>query len=245
MIRVRGLGRRWAGQQGQLVQVQADSPLRAMDPRAKLALMLVLTSAVMLPQARMGLFVLGFLALLAATRLLSLAMRRVMRILPLLIVLFALDWAFVSLELALSVTLRMIVVVSVSTIYLSTTTPEEFRLAIETLGVPYRYAFALSAAFGALPMLQQEWRAITEAQRARGVSQTARSWRARLADWVALTVPAVVLTTRRAWSLTEAAHARGLGSPHRRPVRPLRLSASDVAVVAGAAVAIALLVSLR
>ena len=245
MIGVRRLGRRWGAGYARLLEIREDSPLRGVDPRAKLALMLVLTSAVMLPLARLGLFVVAFVGLLAASRLLSEAMRRVMRMALLLVVLFALDWAFVSLELALSVTLRMVVVASVSTLYLATTTPEEFRLAIESLGVPYRYAFALSLAFSSLPLLQREWRAILDAQRARGVTQTATTWRGRLGDWVALTVPAIVLTTKRAWSLTEAAHARGLGSPHRRPLRPLRLRARDLGIVAGAVLAIGLLVFLR
>ena len=40
------------------------------------------------------------------------------------------------------------------------------------------------------------------------------------------TVPAVVLTTRRAWALTEAAHARGLDSPYKPTVAPLRANCS-------------------
>jgi energy-coupling factor transporter transmembrane protein EcfT len=57
-------------------------------------------------------------------------------------------------------------------------------------------------------------------------------------------VPAIVLTTRRAWAITEAACARGFDSPHRRPYRRLAMGWLDWGLVAGIAATIALLVFL-
>jgi energy-coupling factor transporter transmembrane protein EcfT len=48
----------------------------------------------------------------------------------------------------------------------------------------------------------------------------------------ALTVPAVVLTTRRAWAITEAAYARGFESPHRTPYHSLVMKPGDWVMVA-------------
>ena len=44
---------------------------------------------------------------------------------------------------------------------------------------------------------------------------------------MALTVPAVVLTTRRAWAITEAAYARGFDSPRRLSYHVLILQPRD------------------
>jgi energy-coupling factor transport system permease protein len=114
------------------------------------------------------------------------------------------------------------IVVSCSTLFVATTTPEELRQALRGLGVPYRYAFVLSLAFRSVPMMGAELRNIREAQQARGALPEHGGWRrwsAQSGNVVALAVPAVVLAARRAWSLTEAAHARGLGSPRRVSVR--------------------------
>jgi len=53
---------------------------------------------------------------------------------------------------------------------------------------------------------------------------------------VSLAVPAVVLTARRAWAMTEAAYARGFDSPHRRPYRHLAMGWLDWVLLAGTAV---------
>ena len=47
------------------------------------------------------------------------------------------------------------------------------------------------------------------------------------ANLVALSVPAVVLVTRLAWAMTEAAYARGFDSPHRCAYRTLTMGGID------------------
>ncbi len=64
-------------------------------------------------------------------------------------------------------------------------------------------------------------------------------------DLVALAVPAIVLTTNRAWMVTEAASARGFDSPRRRPFRRLSMGRLDWLIVGGALVIILLLVVYR
>ena len=64
----------------------------------------------------------------------------------------------------------------------------------------------------------------------RGALRPFGSWRDSLrqvSDLVALTVPAVVMTAKRAWSITEAAYARGFDSPHRTSYRRLQLTWLD------------------
>jgi len=122
------------------------------------------------------------------------------------------------------------------------------RLALEWLRVPYRYAFSVSLAFQSVGLIDDEWRSIREAQQARGAWAPASGWRellGRVRDLVALAVPAVVLTTKRAWAMTEAAYARGFDSPRRRPYRSLVMGWLDWALLAGAAIVILLLLLWR
>jgi energy-coupling factor transporter transmembrane protein EcfT len=224
-----------------------SSPLRHVDPRTKLVLSLGASLAVMLPLERLGLFMVLYLLLLSWARLLPWAARQVWRLKWLLVALFAVDWLFVGIDLAAIVTLRVILLAGVFTLFVGTTTPDEFRLALERLRVPYRYAFSVSLAFQSVDLLGQEWRAIHEAQQSRGALASGPGLRRLglwLRDWVALTVPAIVLTTRRAWAITEAACARGFDAPHRRPYRQLRMRWQDWALVAGIIAVITLLVLL-
>jgi energy-coupling factor transporter transmembrane protein EcfT len=200
------------------------SPLRRADPRTKLALSLCASLAVMLSLEKLVIFMALYTALLLWARLLPEAAKQVWRLKWVLIVLFAVDWLFVGLDLAVIITLRLILLAGAFALFFSTTTPGELRLALEWLRVPYRYAFSVSVAFQSVGLLDDEWRAIREAQRARGAWAPKSGWREqlqRLEDLVALAVPAIVLTTKRAWAMTEAAYARGFDSPHRRPYQRL------------------------
>jgi energy-coupling factor transport system permease protein len=223
-----------------------DSPLRRADPRSKLALSLCASLAVMLSLEKLAAFLVLYALLLLWARLLPAAAQQVWRLKWVLLILFVVDWVFVGPDLAVVITLRLILLAGAFALFFATTTPNELRLALEWMRVPYRYAFGLSVAFQSVGLLDDEWRAILEAQQARGAwTPPASNWRAfirRFGDLVALAVPAVVLTTKRAWAMTEAAYARGFDSPHRKPYRQLRWSWLDGALLAGTlAVAAALL----
>ena len=218
-----------AGRARRLALVE-NSPLRRFDPRAKLALSLCASLMVMLPLERLALFCLLYLLLLVWGRLLRPAAAQVWRMRWILLVLFAVDWWLVGLDLAAIITLRLILLAGVFALLFSTTTITEFRLALERLRLPYRYAFSLGLAFQSLSLLDDEWRAIREAQKVRGVLLELHGLRSLLRqarDLVALTVPAVVLTTRRAWAITEAAYARGFDSPRRLSYHVLILQPRD------------------
>jgi energy-coupling factor transporter ATP-binding protein EcfA2/energy-coupling factor transporter transmembrane protein EcfT len=222
-----------------------NSPLRRTDPRTKLALSLCASLAVMLDMEHLLAFTGLYILLLLWARLLPQAARQVWRLKWVLILLFAVDWIFVSPDLAWIVSLRIIVLTGVFALLFSTTTPAELRLALEWAHVPYRYAFSLTLAFQSVGLLDDEWRAIREAQRARGAWFPPTGWRnltERVRDLVALSVPAVVLVTKLAWAMTEAAYARGFDSPHRKPYRVLAMRPMDwVILCATAAVAAVLL----
>ncbi len=233
-----------AGRTRKLALVE-DSPLRHADPRSKLVLSLCASLAVMLSLEKLAVFMGVYVLLLLWARLLPEAVRQVWRLRWVLLVLFVVDWVFVSLDLAVIITLRLVLLAGAFALLFATTTPAELRLALEWMRMPTRYAFSLSLAFQSVGLLDDEWRAIREAQRARGAWTPPSGWREllnTLRDLVALAVPAIVLATKRAWAMTEAAYARGFDSPHRKPYRQLSLGWIDWALLSGAlAVAASLL----
>lgn len=211
-----------------------DSPLRRLDPRAKLVMSLAASVMVMLPLDRLSLFLLLYALLLVWAKLLPAAARQIWRMRWILILLFLLDWWLIDLNLAILVSLRLALLAGTFSILVATTTFGEFRLALERVGVPYRIAFSIGLAFESLNLLEEEWQAIREAQQSRGIQLARVGLREtirRIGDWVALMIPAVVLTTRRAWAVTESAHARGFDSPNRQPFRQIILKTADWLVI--------------
>jgi energy-coupling factor transport system permease protein len=161
-----------------------------------------------------------------------------------LLILFIFDWWLISLDHAVLICVRLILLTGVFALFFSTTTTRELGLALEKLRVPYRYAFSLSLAFQSLGLLDDEWRAIREAQSSRGAIPETASFKrfvSQMGDLVSLTVPAIVLTTKRAWAITEAAYARGFDSPHRTSYHTLTFSRMDIVLFIGTVTLIVLL----
>jgi energy-coupling factor transporter transmembrane protein EcfT len=204
--------------------------LRALDPRVKLAMSFCASLIALLPLEKLIIASIGYFIFIAWAHLLPIASRHIWRIRWLLIVLFIFDWLFFGPALALAVTVRLVLLVGTFALLVSTTTPSEFQNALAGLRIPYRYAFSLGIAFESLAYLEGAWDGIREAQFARGIKplqDTSKRLIDRIRGLVALTGPAFVLATKRAWAVTEAAHSRGFDSPNRRTYKPLKLKPID------------------
>jgi energy-coupling factor transport system permease protein len=208
------------------------SPLRYADPRAKLALGIGISAAVALPLDRLVVCCLGFAFLVAAGGLVEPVGRRLSRAAPFLAALFFIDALVLGLAFAALITLRLALLLSAFTLVLATTTSDELRAALERLMVPRRFAFTFATAFCSVAFFEDELRGILDAQRARGMFveplyAPPKGWCARLEALVPLAVPAIVLATKRAWAVHEAAAARGFDHPDARCGQDLKLGALD------------------
>lgn len=213
-----------------------DSPLRKIDPRTKLFVSVVVSLVVMMPLDRLMIFLGVYILFLLWARLLVPAAEQIWRLKWLLLILFAFDWWLISLLHAATICARLILLAGVFALFFSTTTTRELGLALEKMRVPYRYAFSLGLAFQSLGLLDDEWRAIREAQTSRGAAPDVSSFRRlvrQVGNLISLTVPAIVLTTKRAWAITEAAYARGFDSPHRTSYHTLSFSRMDAILAVG------------
>lgn len=197
-----------------------SSFLRRVDPRAKLALALLVSFALMLRLPALVLFALAYTMLVCVGGIAPQVLAQIRRIRWLLLLVFAIDWLLVGPVLAVEVTLRLAMLVSAFQLVMATTTPDELHRAFERLGLPESVALSLGVAQRTLSDLEIEWRRILEAQRARGLDfgsgRKPHRWCRWWAQSLALAVPAIVLATKRAWSVHEAAAVRGFGTPQRR-----------------------------
>ena len=232
-----------AGSSRRLALVE-NSPLRGADPRTKLFISIAVSLVVMMSLERLALFIGIYILFLFWARLLIPAAQQLWRLKWLLLILFALDWWLIDINHAVIICSRIILLTGIFALFFSTTTTRELGLALEKLRFPYRYAFSLSLAFQSLGLLDDEWRAIREAQSSRGAIADLSSFRrllAQIGDLVSLTVPAIVLTTKRAWAITEAAYARGFDSPNRTSYYTLAFSSLDAFLMIGTSALIILL----
>ena len=226
------------------VSLVTQSPLVRVDPRTKLFISLAVSVAVMLPFERLLIFVGIYALFLVCARLLPPTINQVWRLKWILLGLFFLDWWLIDLNHAATICTRLILLTGVFTLFFFTTTTRQMGLALEHLRVPYRYAFSLSLAFQSVGLLEDEWRAIREAQRSRGAYQELSSFKkvfSQFGDLISLTVPAIVLTTKRAWTITESAYARGFDSPNRKSYLSLSFTWVDALLATVTVIIIVLL----
>ncbi|MDQ5854227.1 MAG: energy-coupling factor transporter transmembrane protein EcfT, partial [Chloroflexota bacterium] len=113
------------------------------------------------------------------------------------------------------------------------------------MGVPYRIAFAFSAALRMVPTLVDSMTTIMQAQRARGVDLEIGTVFARIRAHLPLVVPVFISVLRSARHLAMALEAKGFGAQRERTyllelrMRPIDWAVSGLAVVGmGAAIAV-------
>lgn len=105
----------------------------------------------------------------------------------------------------------------------STSTPNEIVLGLVRIGVPYKVAFLVSTTFRFVPFLLEEYHAIRDAQRLRGIDYDRIGLAKRLLALGRLLVPLLVNCLDKAQQLEIALQARGFtGDAERTYLDPSR-----------------------
>ncbi|MFG1659214.1 energy-coupling factor transporter transmembrane component T family protein [Micromonospora chersina] len=137
---------------------------------------------------------------------------------------------------ALGLVLRMLAVALPGILVFATTDPTDLADAlIQNAKAPARFAIGALAAFRLVPLLEEEWRMISMARRARGVD-AGRNPIAKLRLFGSTAFALLVGAIRRGTRLAVAMDARGFdaGTP-RTVARRQRFTRADGLLVAGAA----------
>ena len=204
-----------------------DTWIHRLDPRTKMFLLLGMFA---LPFVFLNpLYVLAVLALVLLFGYLAeslVNLRRIWFILFMIIVVTPILWSIVgsgqtplflfvereALLYGLSATQRIVITVIAGMIFLSTTRNEEVAIGLVRLGIPYRFAFAVSTALRLVPTIVATGLTIGQAQRSRGLDLDSGNIIERLRKHLPLLVPVFVTTVRSTNVFSMALESKGFGA---------------------------------
>ncbi|WP_047864396.1 energy-coupling factor transporter transmembrane component T family protein [Rubrobacter aplysinae] len=151
-----------------------------------------------------------------------------------------------SLLYGIGTAMRIDLTIIAGMIFLSTTRNEEMATGLVRLGIPYRFAFAVSTALRLVPTIAATASTIVQAQRSRGLDLESGSFIQRVRKYVPLLVPVFVSTIRSTNTFSMALESKGFGASSSRTYF-LRIAVlrRDVLVMVAGAILVVAAVALR
>jgi energy-coupling factor transport system permease protein len=110
------------------------------------------------------------------------------------------------------IALRLDATIVAGMIFLSTTRNEEVAIGLVRLGIPYRFAFAVSTALRLVPTIVATGLTISQAQRSRGLDLDSGNVISRIRKHLPLLVPVFVTTVRSTNVFSMALESKGFGA---------------------------------
>jgi energy-coupling factor transport system permease protein len=142
--------------------------------------------------------------------------------------------------------LRVDVMIIAGMIFLSTTRNEEIATGLVKLGIPYRFAFAISTALRLVPTIAATGSTIGQAQRSRGLDLDSGNIIQRIRKRIPLLIPVFVSTIRSTNVFSMALESKGFGaSPTRTYFLRLEMTKRDKLVLVVFAVLLCAAIALR
>lgn len=250
-----------------------NSIVHRMDPRVKIAAMLLVMIAIFIPAGYSGYAVLGIVvcmtALLAHLHLSFIwrAMRPMLFMLVFLLIvnLLVIHEGYVLLTLGsfriysgalhqtLYIVIRLALMVVITTILTATTKPLDLTLGIEDLLKPFKriglpaheIAMMISIALRFIPTLIEETQRIMKAQASRGVDLENGKLKEKIAAILSLLVPLLVSAWDRAVQLADAMEARGyVPGKHRTRYKKLKMQSYDFVLLFGGMLLLVLMIAM-
>ena len=197
-------------------QIQMTKAKMTLDPRSKLVVTLTATMLLMAIDRWVSLGV-ALIFLLLGVLLLRLG-RSWLNLLKGLgfavVSFFVIAWVAFDLMTGVVAGLRLLAMGTVFFLFFQTTPPEALSNALVKMGIPYPFAFVLTASMQFIPVLARRAANIRDAQRSRGIPLDSRLGIIR--HLPALAGPLLIQAFKLADELAEAMEARGFGAPGRR-----------------------------
>lgn len=189
--------------------------LKRFDPRTRLALGVMGIAVILITQNILPLMVewtLLFLGLLALKMLRS-WIRTLRLILPLVGLVCAISLISFTTETALTLSLRLLNLLTVSFVLFQRIRPEELGSSFRKMGVPYEFSFILTTSLRYVPLIGGRIRSIVDAQRSRGIDLRPRL--RNIPHFTALLMPLLVQAFVLAEQLAMAMESRGFARAER------------------------------
>jgi energy-coupling factor transport system permease protein len=221
-----------------------DTFMHRLDPRTKIFLLLgtfVLVFIYLDPLFQAVLF--GVVLFVGYLSQMLVNLKRIWFILVMISVMTVILWSlfgsgetplFLFLELesllyGLAIALRIVIAIVAGMIFLSTTRNEEIAIGLVRLGIPYRFAFAVSTALRLVPTIAATGMTIAQAQRSRGLDLDAGNILQRIRKNIPLLIPVFVSTIRSTNVFSMALESKGFGAEKERTfLMELKITRRDV-----------------
>jgi energy-coupling factor transport system permease protein len=220
------------------------SPIHNLDPRIKFVYVCAIFAVAIIFGELLPLMILFFMqipfVLLAGVKCQWLRSMRGAAFLATIIFLTNFIFAFIggramaeSLENAVAMTLRFIVLVESFSIFFLTTSPDHLGLALEQTHIPYEFCFAFTTAVRFVPVLAEEAQTIMDAQKARGLELERGNFLKRIRNYIPILIPLIVSAIRRSLELAEAMESRAWGATKKRTnLYVLKMHRGDLVLLA-------------
>jgi energy-coupling factor transport system permease protein len=151
-----------------------------------------------------------------------------------------------SLLYGIGVALRIDATIVAGMIFLSTTRNEEIATGLVRMGLPYRFAFAVSTALRLVPTIAATGSTISQAQRSRGLDLESGNIFQRIRKNTPLLIPVFVSTIRSTNVFSMALESKGFGASAKRTyLLDLAMTRRDWTVLAVFVLLLAAAIALR
>ena len=219
---------------------ERDKPLFKIDPRAKLATSTYLIILAILMDGIYGLAIyLSSLAVYISVLggIASKIARNIAVLTPLLVIIFLANY-IVTYDPVRSIlpALKFIALIMSLNLFFLTTSPDEFSLTLERMGIPLSITLAFSLSLRFIGLLARQLMDIVEMQMSRGVRLDTGGIMTRIRNYITILIPLIVLSIKRSIEIAEALELRGYrpGARH-TPYKELRITYRDIIFIVGTA----------
>ena len=113
--------------------------------------------------------------------------------------------------------MKYMAVIPVALLFIMTTNPSEFAASMNRIGISYRIGYAVAIALRYIPDVQRDYREISQAQQARGISLGKNEKTLdRIKNSAAILFPLVLSSIQRIETISNAMELRGFGKHKKR-----------------------------
>jgi len=213
-----------------------DALLFRIDPRAKLftALYSMAISIIIfnLPTLTLlTIYLMIYIAILG--KILRKIMRNILVLTPLIIIIFLANYLVTfNIISSLVPAIKLLTLVLSMNIFFLTTSPDDFSLTLERLGVPLTITLAFSLSLRFIIVLARQLNEIIEAQLSRGYTLDRGGLLQRIRNFIPILVPMIVLSIKRSIDIAETLEVRGFRTDIKHtPYHDLKITAKDIVFI--------------
>ena len=113
--------------------------------------------------------------------------------------------------------MKYMAVIPIALLFIMTTNPSEFAASMNKIGISYRVGYSVAIALRYIPDVQRDYREISQAQQARGISLGKEEKTLdRIKNSAAILFPLVLSSIQRIETISNAMELRGFGKHKKR-----------------------------